>query len=682
MKLLSLAVFSLVLAGAPARAQAVSSWVSRTIAGTFPIGDGGQATAALLESPQAVAADTAGNLYIADGGNGAIRKVSRTGIITSLTGYSGYTYDLKLDSAGNLFVAGGNKAYKITPGGVVTAVAGNGSYSSPTGDGGPATSAGFNGIYALAVDADNNLFICDSNNHRVRRVTPDGIVHTIAGGFSKGFAGDNGPASNALLDYPRHAAVDAAGNLYINDYNNNRVRKISTDGTITTVAGSNICCNSPNGGLATGSYLYTGAVTTDPAGNIYIWDYFTNRVRRVTPQGIIGDYAGSGVEGFAGDGSGANGARFSSVTGLGTDAQNNLYIVDSNNERIRKVSTDGSISTVAGRSHFAGDGGAAASALLHRPMGVVTGSDGTVYFTDTINHRVRKIGADGKINTIAGTGEPGFAGDNGPATAALLYFPDSIAIDSANNLYVVDQNELRVRKISLAGIITTVAGSGQANYSNDAKGALGSPFAYIGGIAIDAAGNMYLSECLNHKIKKIVPTGGMTTYAGSGGKGFAGDGQPPINAVLNTPGPLAVDSGVLYIADTLNYRIRKVDPATGTITTVAGTGVCCYSGDGDKAAAARVDPYGMAADGTGLWFTDSAGIRYMGADGTINRVAGGADLGFAGDDNPAGANTMYNSPNGIAVFPFRRSHRRRHLQQPDPQTPAQRPGTHGPGRRQ
>ena len=214
------------------------------------MGDGGPATSALLETPQAVAADSNGTLYIADAGNGVIRKVSR-GVISSMTGYSGYIYDLKLDSAGNLYIALGDYAYKITPAGKVSTIAGNGSTGTFTGDGGPATSAGFNGIYALAIDSSNNLYLCDTNNNRIRKVTPDGIVRTIAGVGGKGFAGDNGPATSALLNYPRHLAVDADGNVYVNDYNNNRVRKISLDGTIKTIAGSGVCCGSPDGGLAT-----------------------------------------------------------------------------------------------------------------------------------------------------------------------------------------------------------------------------------------------------------------------------------------------------------------------------------------------------------------------------------------------------------------------------------------------
>jgi uncharacterized protein (TIGR03437 family) len=631
--------------------QSASSYLSRTVAGAFPIGDNGPATSALLEMPQAAAADSAGNLYIADSGNGAIRKVGRNGVISSVTGYSGNIFDLKLDSAGNLYIAGGNRAYKLTPSGVLTTVAGNGAYTAATGDGGLATSAGFNGIYALAVDNAGVIYICDSNNHRIRKVTTDGIVTTIAGGNGKGYFGDNGPATNAIFNYPRQIAMDAAGNVYINDYNNNRIRKINaSDGTIVTIAGSAICCDSPDGALATAAYLYTGPVTTDPAGNIYVYDYLTSRIRKISPSGIIGPLAGDGHEGFAGDGGLATGARFSNVTGLGTDPSNNLYIVDGNNERVRVVS-NGIINTVAGKGHFAGDGGAATSALLHRPQGVVTAPDGTIYFTDTVNHRVRKIGTDGKISTIAGTGDPGFSGDGGPGISAQLSYPDAITRDSVGNLYVVDQSDLRVRKITSAGVISTVAGNGLLQYSNDVRGALGSGFAYINGIAVDSAGNLYLSEQLNYVIKKIVPTGGMTTYAGTQrGTGFAGDNGPATSAVFSIPEALASDGTNLYVADTLNFRIRKIDGITGNITTFGGNGACCFSGDGGSATKANVNVFGMAADGKGgLYFTDDFGIRYISASGTISRISGGTSAGFSGDDASATTATQYNGPIGVAL---------------------------------
>ena len=189
-----------------AHAQLAGSYVSRTIAGVFPLGDGGPATSAILETPQAVVADSAGTIYIADAGNGVIRKVSK-GVISTMAGYTGYISDLKLDSAGNLYLAGGNNVFKLTPGGKVITVAGNGTSGTYTGDGGPAVNAGFSGAYAIALDSTGNLYICDSGNNAVRKVTPDGIIRTIAGGKGKGFAGDNGPAT-AAVDR-RGFAVDA-----------------------------------------------------------------------------------------------------------------------------------------------------------------------------------------------------------------------------------------------------------------------------------------------------------------------------------------------------------------------------------------------------------------------------------------------------------------------------------------
>jgi NHL repeat len=441
------------------------------------------------------------------------------------------------------------------------------------------------------------VYICDSNNHRIRKVGTDGIITTIAGGNGKGFTGDGGQAKDAIFNYPRHIAVDSLGNIYINDYNNDRVRKINaSDGKIATIAGTPICCDSPDGVLGTSAFLITGPVTTDPSSNVYVYDYLTSRIRKISPSGIITAFAGDGNEGFAGDGGAATSARFSNVTGLGTDPSNNVYVVDGYNERVRLVS-NGTISTVAGKSHFAGDGSAAAAALLHRPSGVVTAPDGTIYFTDTYNHRVRKIGTDGKISTIAGTGEPGFSGDTNVATAAKLSFPDAIARDSAGNLYVVDQSQLRVRKITPAGVITTVAGNGNATLSNNARGAAGSGFAYITGIAVDSAGNFYLSEELNYVIKKITPTGGMTTLAGvPQAFGFAGDNGPAGLATLSTPGALTSDGTNVFVADTLNFRIRKIDGTTGNISTIAGTGSCCLSGDGGAATRAKVDVYGMVTD--------------------------------------------------------------------------------------
>jgi uncharacterized protein (TIGR03437 family) len=282
---------------------------------------------------------------------------------------------------------------------------------------------------------------------------------------------------------------------------------------------------------------------------------------------------------------------------------------------------------------------------------VVTAPDGTIYFTDKYNHRVRKIGTDGKISTVAGTGEPGFSGDNNPAESAQLSYPEAMARDSAGNLYVVDQGRLRVRKITPAGMISTVAGNGNLAYSNNARGALGSGFAYISGLTVDAAGNLYVSEEMNYVVKKITPAGAMTTLAGTpNGFGFAGDGGPATAAVLDTPAALASDGTNVFVFDSFNFRIRKIDGNTGTISTIAGSGGCCATGDGGAATKAKIDVYGMAPDANGgLYFTDEIGIRYIARDGTISRLAGGSTAGYSGDDAAATTATQFNEPCGIAL---------------------------------
>jgi uncharacterized protein (TIGR03437 family) len=611
------------------------------------LGDGGPATSALLETPQAVAVDAGGNLFIADSGNRVIRKVSR-GVISTLPGYTGYAYDLKLDSAGNLYIAAYYYVYKLTQAGVLTTVAGNGNTDN-TGDGGPATAAAFRGIYSIALDSANNLYIADYGNHRIRKVTAaDGIVRTVAGTGAKGFGGDGAAATGALLNYPEYVAVDGAGNIYINDSNNYRIRMVGTDGNINTIAGSGTtCCNSPDGGLATSAYLNLGPMAADRTGNVYFWDYVTSRVRMVSG-GILSPFAGTGKDGFAGDGTGAAGARFSGVSGIATDSANNVYIVEANNERVRVI-TGGIINTVAGKAHFGGDTGPAATALLHRPQGVAIAADGTVYFTDTVNHRIRKIALDGTISTIAGTGDPGFSGDGQPAASAMLAYPDRITVDSSGNLFFVDQSDVRVRKIAPSGTIATVAGNGNCCYSNESGNALNSAF-YIGGIAVDGSGNLYVSDYYNSKIKKVTPSGGLSTYAGTGVYGYGGDGQQALRAQMRDPSDLAVDRvGNLYINDTYNYRIRKVD-TLGVITTIAGNGNCCANGDGGQATAAAIDPTAMAADSAGgLWFVDYIGVRYVARDGTIARVAGGSALGYGGDDAPSGPASLFYYPRGIAL---------------------------------
>ncbi len=315
---------------------------------------------------------------------------------------------------------------------------------------------------------------------------------------------------------------------------------------------------------------------------------------------------------------------------------------------MRVVSTSGIVTTFAGKSHFEGDGGPATAALLHRPQSVVVATDGTIYFSDTSNHRVRKIAPDGKIVTVAGNGDPAFSGDGGSALSASLRYPSDIAIDAAGNLFVVDQYGFRVRKITPAGTISTVAGNG--NWGDPAEGvaAVNSPFKSITGIAIDTSGNIYLSDGGNQRIRKVGPDGLVTTIAGKGTQGFSGDGGLATAAQFYYPDCLTVDKkGNLYVSDLYNYRVRMIN-ASGVISTIAGSGQCCSMGEGGKATDAWVSASALAVDAeSNLWIAQS-GVRVIDASGVIRTLAG-PSYGFDGDGTPAGPATKFRSPQGIAL---------------------------------
>ncbi|GAA1335580.1 NHL domain-containing protein [Saccharothrix algeriensis] len=347
-------------------------------------------------------------------------------------------------------------------------------------------------------------------------------ITTVAGNGAAGFGGDSGPATSAHVNYPLSVVVDGAGDLYIADHNNHRIRKVARDGTITTAAGN-------------------------------------------------------GTAGFSGDGGPATSARVSYPVGLAVDGAGSLYIADYNNHRIRKVAKDGTITTVAGNgtAGFGGDGGPATSARLNYPYTVAVDGAGSLYIADYNNHRIRKVAKDGTITTAAGTGAAGFGGDNGPATSALLNNPTGVAVDDAGNLYVADYNNHRIRKVTEDGTITTAAGTGAAGFGGDEGPAASARLHHPIGVAVDGAGNLYVADYNNHRIRKVAEDGTITTAAGTGAAGFGGDGGPAASARLNCPYSMAVDgAGSLYVADRANHRIRKVTaapaaglPSSGSVVT-------------------------------------------------------------------------------------------------------------------
>jgi sugar lactone lactonase YvrE len=335
---------------------------------------------------------------------------------------------------------------------IITTVAGNGT-KGYNGDGGAAVSAELFNPIGIAFDSAGNLYIADDHNFRIRKVSPSGIITTVAGGGQMGFAGDGGAATSASLNQPHDVAVDSSGNLYIADSYNFRIRKVDSSGIITTVAGNGTEGFGGDGGAAISAELgYPGSIAVDSMGNLYIEEVLGDRrsnIRKVSTSGIISTVAGKGTtDGFSGDGGAAILAEFSYPYGVGLDSSGNLYIVDSGNNRIRKVNTSGVISTVAGGGTGGlGDGGPATSAELNSPVGIAFDSSGNFYFADDNNQLIRKVSTSGIISTVAGNGYFGFNGDNIPATSAMLASPTDVAIDTSGNLYFTDRLNQRVRKV-------------------------------------------------------------------------------------------------------------------------------------------------------------------------------------------------------------------------------------------
>jgi sugar lactone lactonase YvrE len=318
-----------------------------------------------------------------------------------------------------------------------------------------------------------------------------GTITTVAGTGQSGFSGDGGPATQARLNSPVGVAVDAAGNLFIGDRHNNRVRKVSPDGMISTLA------------RVTDPIF----VALDQAGNLFIKERGASRVRKLSPAGLLTLVAGSGRAGFSGDGGPATEARLVGPGGIAVDAAGNLFFADHNNHRIRKVSPDGLITTVAGSGPTGrgtgastGDGGFATEARLDGPGGLALDRSGNLFIAEggdsrgRRGYRVRKVSAAGIITTVAGSDAKGFSGDGGPATQARLDTPFSVAVDTAGNLFITDWGNYRVRKVDPNGIISTVAGMGRQRYAGDGTLAMATGLLGPLGLAVDAAGNLLITD--------------------------------------------------------------------------------------------------------------------------------------------------------------------------------------------
>ena len=678
MKLLLLltATVSIILSGCDSNVRPPldegTSYTITTIAGSGAEDDDGKlATEAFLTSPRGVAVDGHGNLYIADTENHRVRRIdAESGIIITIagSGEEGYGGDegpateaklnwptgVAVDDSGNVYIADRNneRVRRVDTDGIITTFAGTGEWGYDSDeDGGPATQALLNWPADVALDINGDLYIADEYNNRIRKVDAEGIITTVAGmkrptlevgeeeeEETNENVGDHGPATSALLNRPTGVALDKEGNLYIADRNNHRVRKVNAEGIITTIAGMADEGFSGDEGPATSAQLDSpSGVAVDEGGYIFIADTGNNRIRQIDPDGLITTLAG----GEDGDNGSDTGGQLAAPRDVALDSDGNLYVTDSGNHQIHAISDTGMATRVAGIEGL-GDGGPATEARLLEPTGLAL-VDGTIYITDTGNNRIRQVDTNGIITTFAGSGERGDAGDDGPALEAQFNGPSLIAVDAEGNVYISDRLNHRVRKVDTNGIITNVAGSGERGPFED-QTAIGdggpateARLILPTGLALDAAGNLYITDPGNHRIRRVDTQGRITTLAGSGERSFSGDEGPAEEAQLTTPVGFELDAdGNFYVADFAwpRNRIRKID-SSGIITTIAET--------------ASFGGLTVDLEGNVYIVESTVGrILKLTPEGMLTIIAGSNQPGFSGDGGPA-TQAQLDQPKGIEV---------------------------------
>ncbi len=668
----------------------VSTFAGSTVAGIA----NGTGTAASFHSPIGAAVDAAGNIYVGDDVNSLIRKITPAGVVTTLagSGKQGFVngngtsasfdapFGVAVDRAGNVYVAdeGNNVIRKVDPAGNVTTFAGTGAVGSSDGAAAVAT---FNHPFAVAIDGTGNVYVADGANNLIRKITPAVVLTTLAGSGSIGSADGNGAAAS-FWD-PEGIAVDAAGNVYVGDSANNLIRKITPGGTVTTIAGSG-ATGSANGTGNTATFNYPFGLTVDGIGNIYVVDQLSNIIRKITPAGVVTTLTGNGVVGSI-DGIGTA-AEFNNPADITIDPSGNLYLADGFNNEIRKIITTGytidiplplgltfdpttgiisgtplSASPATNYTVTAYNTGGSSSAIINitvKPaVAAIVNPPNISYQTPqtyTANIAITPLmptnagGAVpatvyGQVSTFAGSGAAGAA--NGISAAASFNSPVSTVVDASGNVYVVDQQNFLIRKITPSGTVSTLAGSGAFGYVNGTGTA--ASFNEPSGITIGAGGNLYLADEINNVIREITPLGVVSTYAGINNRPGFSNGTVS-TASFNFPFDIAIDgSGNMYVADEYFNLVRKITPG-GIVSTLAGSG-SAGSANGNGAAASFNGLFGIAVDAAGNIYVSDSGnnlIRKITPGGTVSTFAGS---GANGSANGNGAAASFYGPAGLKI---------------------------------
>ncbi|HME08057.1 MAG TPA: hypothetical protein VKG25_13460, partial [Bryobacteraceae bacterium] len=530
-----------------------------------------------------------------------------------------------------------------------------------------------------------NVYIGESSG-RLRKVALDGQITTIAGNGQFEFSGDGGPATRANLSLPTAVAASSDGSIYIADAGNNRIRKVSTAGVITTIAGSGLPGDSGDGGPATAAQMSPFAVALDSAGNVYFTDPFANSIRQVSPAGLITLVAGNGQSGFSGDGGPAQAASFNFPTGVAVDGGGNVYIADSGNHRIRQVSPAGMISTIAGTGEvgYSGDQGPASAAAFGYPTGLAIDQTGNLYVADSYINVIRRISPNGLVTTVAGTGSPGYSGDGGPAVGAAITQPTGVAIDAAGTLYIGDSGNYRIRAVSPAGVITTVAGVGNGPQTGYGFFGDGGPAKsaeldaccffgiFFGGVAVDGKGNVYLADTNNNRIRAVLVTPPAVSASPSNFQfsGASAGGQTPAQiltvtasipfvpfnvAVSTTDGDdwLSVDANAGVATRTIQVIAdpEKLSPGTYTGTITIQSAVASPASVSIPVSFQVGPGQGplLAVDRPDLTFTFPAGAAARSQSVRVVNTGGGAFY-FAAEVLPGASWLSVDPPSGRATL--------------------------------